>query len=117
MTIDELSLWLSNHPEIGPDYQEEIDILKGSKVHNHNYCCEELNPAVICTLDMIAGAKVNGRGFLSLNESKLEKLKVSYGFQLAVLDVIDELKGYVHDVTRIHSDTDNDYPAYSNNEA
>ena len=40
---------------------------------------------------LIVGAKVNGRAFLKLNESRLEKLNVSLGFQLAVLDVIDEL--------------------------
>ena len=43
---------------------------------------------------MTVGAKVNGCAFLKLNESTLkEQLKVSSGFQLLVLDVIDEVVG------------------------
>ena len=40
LTFEKLSLWLSNHPDIGPDYKQEIDTLKGSKVHKY---CEVLN--------------------------------------------------------------------------
>ena len=41
---------------------------------------------------IIIDAKVNGRAFLRLNESDLvNSLKVSTGFKLLVLDVIDEL--------------------------
>ena len=41
---------------------------------------------------IIIDVKVNGRAFLRLNESDLvNSLKVSTGFKLLVLDVIDEL--------------------------
>lgn len=40
---------------------------------------------------MIVDAKVNGRVFLRLNESRLEKLKVSSGFLWLVLDIIEDL--------------------------
>ena len=42
-------------------------------------------------MDMIVGAKVNGRAFLRLNESFLKEHNVSFGFRLLVLDVINEL--------------------------
>ena len=29
MSIEELSLWLMNHPEVGSDYRDDIDKLKG----------------------------------------------------------------------------------------
>ena len=32
MTIVQLSQWLTNHPNIGTDYQEDISELKGSQI-------------------------------------------------------------------------------------
>lgn len=39
----------------------------------------------------VLGAKLNGSGFLRLNESKLDHLGVSIGFQLIVMDIIMDL--------------------------
>ena len=40
-----------------------------------------------CVLD----AKINGRAFLSLNESRLERSGFSFGFQCTLMDVIESL--------------------------
>ena len=55
----------------------------------------------ICILTLILDAKINGRAFLSLNESRLERSGVSLGFQCTLIDIIEnlvrdiQLSGYV----------------------
>ena len=44
---------------------------------------------------LIIGAKINGHGFLSLNESRLERFGVSFGFQMPCLHIIEELVCYI----------------------
>ena len=39
----------------------------------------------------VIGAKINGHSFLSLSEAVLDRLKVSFGFSLLVVDIIKEL--------------------------
>jgi hypothetical protein len=36
-------------------------------------------------------AKINGHVFLSLNESRLERFNVSFGFQLSIANIIEDL--------------------------
>ena len=45
-----------------------------------------------CILD----AKINGRAFLSLNESRLERSGVSLGFQCTLMDIIESLVCDIH---------------------
>ena len=40
---------------------------------------------------VIAGARVNGSGFLSLDEGRLERLGVSLGFLLPLVNIIQDL--------------------------
>ena len=42
---------------------------------------------------MYSEAKINGHTFVNLNETKLERLKVSVGFSMLIPDVIEELVG------------------------
>ena len=44
---------------------------------------------------LIIGAKINGHGFLSLNESRLEHFGVSFGFQIPCVHIIEELVCYI----------------------
>ena len=36
MRVEELSLWLRNHPKVGSDFKEDIEILKGIYTNNVN---------------------------------------------------------------------------------
>jgi hypothetical protein len=36
-------------------------------------------------------AKINGHVFLSLNESRLERFHVSFGFQFAIMSIIEDV--------------------------
>ena len=45
---------------------------------------------------MCLGAKINGRAFLNLNEERLGHMGVSYGFQITVTDIIEELVCAIH---------------------
>ena len=40
---------------------------------------------------VIVGARVNGSGFLSLDEGRLERLGVSLGFLLPLVNIIQDL--------------------------
>ena len=40
---------------------------------------------------IIIDARINGYGFLSLNESRLERLGVSFGFQISLMNIIEGL--------------------------
>ena len=39
-------------------------------------------------------ARVNGHAFLSLNESWLERFQVSFGFQLTIMNIIEDAVYY-----------------------
>ena len=41
-------------------------------------------------------AKINGRAFLSLNESRLEQFGVSFGFQCTLMDIIEDVVCDIH---------------------
>ena len=43
--------------------------------------------AVLFYLD----ARINGRVFLSLNESRLERFQVSLGFQFTIMNIIEDM--------------------------
>ena len=40
---------------------------------------------------IIIDARINGYGFLSLNESRLERFGVSFGFLLPLMNIIEDL--------------------------
>ena len=40
---------------------------------------------------IVLDAKINGCGFLSLNESRLERFGVSFGFLLPLMNIIEDL--------------------------
>ena len=40
---------------------------------------------------IILDAQINGYGFLSLNESRLERFGVSFGFQIPLMNIIEDL--------------------------
>jgi hypothetical protein len=93
MSCEQLAVWLTNHPQlVGADYQQDISKLKGipnmlDNVVDAHYCRYSL---------WILDAKVSGRAFLSLNESRLERSGVSLGFQCSLMDVIENLVCDIH---------------------
>ena len=48
---------------------------------------------VIITIIMLfyLDARINGHVFLSLNESRLERFHVSFGFQFAIMNIIEDM--------------------------
>ena len=42
-------------------------------------------------IQIILDAKINGCAFLSLNESRLERFGVSFGFQFTLMNIIENL--------------------------
>ena len=48
-------------------------------------------PLIIIGVHSILDAKINGRAFLNLNESRLERSGVSLGFQGILMNIIEDL--------------------------
>ena len=48
---------------------------------------------VIITIVMLfyLDARINGHVFLSLNESRLERFHVSFGFEFAIMNIIEDM--------------------------
>ena len=46
----------------------------------------------------IIDAKINGHAFLRLDERTLERFGVTLGFQLSLIDIIEGLVCYNHDI-------------------
>jgi hypothetical protein len=94
---EQLALWLINHPKImGKGYQHNISQLKGTYALGSSIILSVLFTFPHYILD----AQINGDVFLSLNESRLERFKVSLGFQFAIMNIIEDL---VCDIIIIHT--------------
>ena len=46
---------------------------------------------LVLMIIIIIDARINGYGFLSLNESRLERFGVSFGFQIPLMNIIEDL--------------------------
>ena len=44
-----------------------------------------------CFINFYLDARINGNVFLSLNESRLERFHVSFGFQFAIMNIIENM--------------------------
>jgi hypothetical protein len=89
MSYQQLAVWLTNHSQfVGEDdYQQDISKLKGILIIVYRY---NVNTSLLQLLFYV-DAKINGRAFLSLNESRLERSGVSLGFQCTLMDIIENL--------------------------
>ena len=89
MNNEQLAQWLRNHPSLtGTDYEEDISKLSGT-------CCTLIsyyacNSNYYCNIYFKLDARINGHAFLSLNESWLERFQVSFGFQLTIMNIIED---------------------------
>jgi hypothetical protein len=56
------------------------------------YCdgCYGCNNNIVHVL-LYLDARINGQIFLNLNESRLERFSVSFGFQLAIMNIIEDI--------------------------
>jgi hypothetical protein len=85
MNTEQLALWLRNHPSLsGTDYEEDISKFSGT-------CCTLMLVVTIIIILFYLDARINGHIFLSLNESRLERFHVSFGFQFAIMNIIEDL--------------------------
>ncbi len=88
MNNEQLAQWLRNHPSLtGTDYEEDISKLRGT-------CCALVTMLVSITIIMITfylDSRINGHIFLSLNESRLERFQISFGFQFAIINIIEDM--------------------------
>ena len=59
---------------------------------------------VIIVVLFCLDARINGHIFLSLNESRLERFRVSVGFQFAIMNIIEDIvnSGKVSSVALLH---------------
>jgi hypothetical protein len=48
---------------------------------------------IIVIIILYLDARINGPIFLSLNESRLERFHVSFGFQFAIMSIIEDVVG------------------------
>ena len=88
MNNEQLAQWLRNHPSLtGTDYEQDISKLSGL------YLITMLLIITIIILFYVE-ARINGHAFLSLNESWLERFHVSFGFQLTIMNIIEDAVCY-----------------------
>ena len=86
MSSEQLALWLRNHPSLSEaEYEEDIIKLRGSLPNT------VLIIMVVIILLLYLDARINGHIFLSLNESRLERFKVSAGFEFAIMNIIKDV--------------------------
>ena len=86
---EQVAQWLSMHPNFaGTGYQEDILKLRGSYI----LLCVGSFP--IINFVNVIDAKINGRAFVRLDKRTLERFKVTLGFQLSLIDIIEELVRY-----------------------
>ena len=86
---EQVAQWLSMHPNFaGAGYQEDILKLRG------NYILLCVGSFPIINFVNIIDAKINGRAFTRLDERTLERFGVTLGFQLSLIDIIEELVRY-----------------------
>ena len=92
MSSEQLALWLRNHPSLsGADYEEDISKLRGTYVTQHGDIMLVTIVVIIFKLMFCLGARINGYAFLSLNESRLERFNVSFEFQFAIMNIIEDI--------------------------
>ena len=86
MSSEQLALWLRNHPSLSDaEYEEDISKLRGTLPNT------VLIIMVVIILLLYLDARINGHIFLSLNESRLERFKVSAGFEFAIMNIIKDV--------------------------
>ena len=96
MSNDQLAEWLRNHPSlIGIDYEEDISKLRGTLHDNVLIHFFKKTVCLYCNNKsswlLRLDARINGHIFLSLNESRLERFRVSFGFQFAIMNIIEDI--------------------------
>ena len=87
MNNEQLAQWLRSHPSLtGTDYEEDISKLSGT-------CFTLITLLVTIMIIMLfyLDGRINGHVFLSLNESRLERFHVSFGFQFAIMNIIEDM--------------------------
>ena len=86
MSSEQLALWLRNHPSLSEgEYEEDISKLRGTLPNT------VLIITVVIRLLLCLDARINGHIFLSLDESRLERFRVSAGFEFAIMNIIKDV--------------------------
>ena len=86
MSSEQLALWLRNHPSLSDaEYEEDISKLRGTLPNT------VLIIMVVIILLLYLDARINGHIFLILDESRLERFRVSAGFEFAIMNIIKDM--------------------------